>query len=323
MSAIFHLQRQCGLVSPRDLSTLELATVLRTAHRTIDNWKFLRHELETEFSMHACLDSLIARDGRMWLSPSHWRLPPFAQRLAEGAGLDFPNRLLSNSVRSEITNILAEHQRPQKELYKLLLPVVNHESLDVMIARIGIAHLFKTKNPMAYLDVQPISVTHPEWERQLLTCVPSIVQFASRVSNDSLAVNLDGLSRFGMMQVIRWLRNAFIIPTRFQTASICPFCKEHESEFTLAHLVHCLCFEAACFHAMHVDARRAILNWLPNGCHHVFIRVLLAFPKLKVKDRITVCRMFAVVGMVIHSGTHNMNLECLEIANIARIRLDS
>lgn len=67
-SAVFRLGNQFDIVTARDLATLETATVIRTANRTISNWKALAVELEKDFGMLGSLKGLDGREGRLWHS---------------------------------------------------------------------------------------------------------------------------------------------------------------------------------------------------------------------------------------------------------------
>ena len=141
-SAVFRLGNQFDIVTARDLATLETATVIRTANRTISNWKALAVELEKDFGMLGSLKALDGREGRLWHSPDHWKMPLLSQRLAEGAR--YESKTLQDYCISAVNLIREIERKPQREIYrsvfhastmKILLALSAGLELDICLYR--------------------------------------------------------------------------------------------------------------------------------------------------------------------------------------------
>lgn len=72
-----------------------------------------------------------------------------------------------------------------------------------MIARLGVGDLF----------VQQLKDKHPFWEHELLGCVDAIVQFFQSHQLLMEARRDTNFNRFGLLHIIWFLRNAFVIPS--------------------------------------------------------------------------------------------------------------
>ena len=312
-SALFRLGNQFDIVTARDLAPLETATVIRTANRTISNWKALAVELEKDFGMLGSLKALDGREGRLWHSPDHWKMPLLSQRLAEGAR--YESKKLQDDCISAVNLIREIYRKPQREIYRAVFPCINHENITSIIRRLGIGHLFVQ-------TLREKHRKHPSWEQQLLEALDSLVQNFPAQTILKEAGCLNQLNRSGIRQVLRLYRNAFIIPSKSQSKVRvqCLFCKQEGNEVRLSHIVECVDFEAACFHAMSFQAQKSVVKWLPTNSH-MLLRLLLSFKDLSSCDKQLALDMYAVLGLAIHAGIHNASLSAIEIGCIAKAKL--
>lgn len=172
-----------------------------------------------------------------------------------------------------------------------------------IIRRLGIGHLFVQ-------TLREKHRKHPSWEQQLLEALDSLVQNFPAQTILKEAGCLNQLNRSGIRQVLRLYRNAFIIPSKSQSKVRvqCLFCKQEGNEVRLSHIVECVDFEAACFHAMSFQAHKTVVKWLPTNSH-MLLRLLLSFKDLSSCDKQLALDMYAVLGLAIHAGIHNGQFE--------------
>ena len=120
---------------------------------------------------------------------------------------------------------------------------------------------------------------------------------------------MSGQNKFGIMQILRFIRNGFIMPTRFQAHHLCPLCGD--AQFDLAHICVCSMFGSCLKKALHEQAknlyeRAGIRNDgnRDSSNSHILIRLLLALPKISLREKLETADVFAAAGLLINELAH-------------------
>ena len=134
-----------------------------------------------------------------------------------------------------------------------------------MTRRLGVSHLF-LKDQLE---------RHTTWTARL----------TSSAFFDALeSAAKSAAKKHGALQVVRFLRNAFVVPSRFNGSMCCSLCNEPSSEFNLRHIVACGQFNVllkSVLPAASADLCERALGGQSGTNSHMLVRLLLAFPKQK------------------------------------------
>ena len=119
------------------------------------------------------------------------------------------------------------------------------------------------------------------------------------------------------MQILRFFRNAFISPSRMHTVDRCHFCFEPATTSNIGHVFECTNFTFLLHKAMPTHVAEQIAGWIPGRNHHMFLRLLLAFPKLTRSDRSLILDIFCNAAHLFNAGNHNPHLPLKEVLKTA------
>ena len=302
--AVFGISDQWGLPAPFDLFTLSDAIAIRAAAKTVTEWRQARSTMQDAFDrfagVHQLPESFDNTTGLhrtdAWLSPPHWCMQPMATRLNIAAELDLPVLKGRLSTIRKISSVLDETRKPQKQIYNILRPLFNPESPNDMIRRIGIKHLFSDK----------LLLEHPNWESRILKALDEIALIAKRSRN-----------RYSSMQVLRFLRNAFISPSRMHSADRCHFCFEQGTSSNISHVFDCPNFVFLCRKSMPLHVAEQINEWIPEKNHNLLLRLLLGLPKMTRSHKSLTFDVFANAAHLFNAGNHNPHLSLSDILRTA------
>ena len=122
--AIFRISDQWGLPAPFDLFALSDAIAIRTASKTVSDWRAGRAILEAAFDRFASIgqlpnsfDTNRSYDHKpdAWLSPPHWKMQPMATRLNIADALEAEVLKGHRLVVKEIQKIVNSSNKSQKK----------------------------------------------------------------------------------------------------------------------------------------------------------------------------------------------------------------
>ena len=169
-----------------------------------------------------------------------------------------------------------------------------------MVKRLGVKHLFH----------DDLLERHSNWARRLTSAA-----FLEALESAAKAA----ANRHGAFQLIRFLRNAFIVPSHFNGSFSCPLCGDPNSEFNLRHIVTCSQFNTSLKAVLPVASaelcERALSAQTGENCH-MLIRLRLAFPSLKRHEQYINFDIFSALGTLIHAAVHTLHASRNELLRI-------
>ena len=119
------------------------------------------------------------------------------------------------------------------------------------------------------------------------------------------------------MQILRFLRNAFISPARMHEHDRCHFCFLPGTTSTINHVFSCENFYFLLRKSMPAHVSEIIDTWIPRRNNHTFIRLLLAFPKLTKPHKSLVVDIFGNAAHLFNAGNHGPKLSLSDILQTA------
>lgn len=264
----------------------------------VKHWPEAYAELEKTFEQEAVLRQLV---GERWLSPLHWKSKPLAQVLFEASQFKFEVEL-----PREVLQKLEKHSmqsKPQAVLYRELVPIFNPQNFEALIQKRGLGHF----------------VDEDTSHGQKVMCD----KIAGSLSCITAAVAKTRHSKFGALQVIRFLCNAVCTPHRFQKKEEkCAFClmagSRFPGKFKLSHLMSCRHFERAICKAMHDLSVQYFLEMVRGNTNFLLGRALLALADADAKARETCLEIFSVASLAINAVTHHAVKDTNELSKIVR-----
>lgn len=147
------------------------------------------------------------------------------------------------------TNIRSELQtarnmsKPQRFIYKTLLPFVCPEKFEALIRRCGFKHLFFR--------------TEEAKENYLRRFLGNILEKLAKTTN-----------KFGSLQVLKVLTNAICTPARFQKSAACPFCRLDRQGQEIVYS------ENEIFKFNHLLVCDAVSNLIRQSCSKASIKII-------------------------------------------------
>ena len=223
------LQHCLGINVPQHLESLCFAIRFRTANKTLQGWK---NNYNCLAEAHDSLGSVVvdsAGSANNLKSPGHWKTQPFAQALKEVDFVEPFEEAYSSSLAAKLPlhlhRLLADDisnpktsRSLQSTAYKCFVEALANSSVAGAIKRHNFRHLRKEDTSELLHELcDKLCSDVPHWLFQFRSCK----------------------NKYGILSLVKFCTDTHCTARRFGQLSICPFCKEEGTSFSVAHLSKC------------------------------------------------------------------------------------
>jgi hypothetical protein len=286
---IYNLKYQLGIACPVSLGDLCLASRIRTANKTLDQWSVYADLLAEAFEEHAFLSQIRANSTKTgWMSPEHWQMKPFAQALAECVIYDVMDARFQTSVYKRLNQHTVQaltrclHDQPvclQAAIYKQLIQDCPESDFGAFLEHHNLRHFRKAKAE----DIDRLC--------DLICCHSSaIIAKLARCRN-----------KYGTLSIVKFLSDSLCVPARFGQRVCCPYCKSSSSDFSLMHLVACEACINTILNTLSSQDRDKISSVCRASPRLIFLRLISCMHVMPNKLILSIASLFATLALSIAS----------------------